>query len=99
MCRRHKSPGYYGLPSETYYHPPAHLLGILAHRLWDIVTGQTPLLPGWANVVRPLYKKWDWANPDNWRPKVCAVTEVKIVWTILLRRMCPDLDPHIPASF
>ena len=29
---------------------------------------------------------------------MCAVTEVKIVWTILLRRICPNLDPHIPAS-
>ena len=60
--------------------------------------GQTPLPPDWANVVRPLYRKGDWANPDNWRPIVCAVTEVKIVWTVLLRRIRPHLDPHIPAS-
>ena len=82
---------------EAYYHLPAHLLRILAHRLWDIVTGQTPLPPDWANVVRLLYKKGDWANPDNWRPIVCAVTEVKIVRTILLRRIRPRLDPHIPV--
>ena len=96
--RQHKTPGYDGLPAEAYYHLPAHLLRVLAHRLWDIVTGRTPLPPDWANVVRPLYKKGDWANPDNWRPIVCAVTEVKIVWTILLRRIRPHLDPHIPAS-
>ena len=96
--RQHKTPGYDGLPAEAYYHLPAHLLRILAHRLWDIVTGRTPLPPDWANVVRPLYKKGDWANPDNWRPIVCAVTEVKIVWTISLRRIRPHLDPHIPAS-
>ena len=96
--RQHKSPGYHGLPAEAYYHIPAHLLRILAHRLWDIATGQTPLPPDWANVVGPLYKKGDWANPDNFCPIVCAVTEVEIVWTILLRRIRPHLDPHIRAS-
>ena len=96
--RQHKTPGYNGLPAEAYYHLPAHLLRILAHRLWDIVTRRTHLPPDWANIVRPLYKKGDWANPDNWRPIVCAVTEVKIIWTILLRRIRPYLYPHIPAS-
>ena len=96
--RQHKTPGYNGLPAEAYCHLPAHILRILAHRLWDIVKGQTPLPPDWANIVRPLYKKGDWANPDNRRPIVCAVTEVKIVWTVLLRRIRPHLDPHIPAS-
>ena len=96
--RQHKTPGYNGLPAEAYYHLPANLLRILAHRLSDIVTGQTPLQPDWTNVVRPLYKKGDWAKPDNRRPIVCAVTEAKIVWTILLRRIRPHLDPHIPAS-
>ena len=96
--RQHKTPGYDGLPAEAYYHLLTHLLCILAHRLWDIVTGQTLLPPDWAKVVRPLYKKGDWANPDNWRPIVCAVMEVKIVQTILLCRIRPHLDPHIPAS-
>ena len=31
--RQHKTPGYDGLSAEAYYHPPAHLLRILAHRL------------------------------------------------------------------
>ena len=96
--RQHKTPGYDGLPAEAYYHLPVHLLRILAHRLWDIFMRQTPLPPDWANDVRPLYKKGDWANPDHWRPIVCAVTEVKSVWTILLHRICPHLDPHIPGS-
>ena len=96
--RQHKNPGYDGLPAEAYYHPAAHLLRILARRLWDIFTGQTPLPPDWANVVRPLYKKGARANPDNWRPIVCALTEVKIVWTVLLRRIRPHPVPHIPAS-
>ena len=77
--RQHKNPGYDSLPAEADYHLPAHLLRILAHRLWNIFTRQTPLPPDWANIVGPLYKKGDWANPDNWRPIVCAVTEVKIV--------------------
>ena len=55
--RQHKTPGYDGLPAEAHYHLPAHLLRILAHCLWDIVTGQTPVPPDWANVVRPLYKR------------------------------------------
>ena len=54
--RQDKTPGYDGLPAEAYYHLSAHLLRILANRLWDIVTGQTPLPPDWANVVCPLYK-------------------------------------------
>ena len=77
--RQHKTPGYDGLLAESYYHLNAHLPRILAHRLWDIVTGQTPLPSDSANVVRPLYHKGDWANRDNWRPIVCAVREVKIV--------------------
>ena len=56
---QHKTPGYDGLPEEVYYHIPAHVLRIIAHRLWNIVTGQTPLSPDRANVVRPLYKKGD----------------------------------------
>ena len=43
--RQHNTPGYDGLPAEAYYHFAAHLLRILAHRLWDIVTGLTPLPP------------------------------------------------------
>ena len=31
----------------------------LAARLWDIVTGATPVPPEWANLVDPLYKKGD----------------------------------------
>ena len=96
--RQHKTTRYDPLPAEAYYHLPAHLLRILAHSLWDIVTEQTPLPPDWANVLCPLYKRGDWANLDNWRPKVCAVMEVKVVWTVLLRRICPHLDLHIPAS-
>ena len=66
--RQHKIPGYDGIPEEADYHLPAHLIRILTHRLWDIVTGQTPLPPDWANVVRPLYKKGDSANPESPAP-------------------------------
>ena len=95
---RHKTPGYDGLPAEAYYRLPAHLLRILPDRLWDIVTGQTCLPPDWANVVRPLYKEGDPADPDNWRPIVCAVTEVKIVCTIFVRRIRLHLDPTYPPA-
>ena len=101
---QHKTSGYNGLPAEEYYHLPAQLLRILAHRLWDIFTGQTPLPPDLANVVRPLYKKGDWANPDNWRRMVFAVTEVKIVWTVLPpasgrpSQACPHTRPSFSRT-
>ena len=95
---QHKTPGYHDLPAEAYHHLPAHLLHILANRLLDIVTGQTALPTDRRTAVHPLHKKEDCANKDNLRPIVCAVTEVKIVWTILLRRIFPHLDPHIPAD-
>ena len=66
--------------------------------MWDIVRGQTPLPPDWASVVRPLYKKGDWANLDKWRPIVRAVTEVKVVWNILMHRFSPHLDPTYPPA-
>ena len=32
-----------------------------------------------GNPGTPLYKKGDWANPDKWRPIVCATTEAKLI--------------------
>ena len=63
--RQHKTPGYDGLPAEAYYHLPAHLLRILAHRLWDIVTGKLPCHQTGQTLSAPSTKKGDWANPDN----------------------------------
>ena len=80
--RQNKTPGYGGLPAEAYYHLPAHLLRILADSLWDIVTGQTPLPPDRANVVRPLYKKGDIAdmNPVD---LIIAFLDVKRAFPIM----------------
>ena len=58
----------------------------------------TPILPEWANLVHPLYKKGDWVQPGNWRPIVCATTEVKLVWTLILGRIAPAVFAHMPAS-
>ena len=44
--------------------------------LWDIVTGATFISPEWANLVHPLYKTTDWAQPENWRPTICATTDL-----------------------
>ena len=55
--RKHKTPGYGGLPAEAYQQLPAHLICRFALHLWDTVMGQTPLPPDWANVVRAPYKK------------------------------------------
>ena len=91
-------PGVDGLPAEAYQHLTLPVKRRLAARLWDIVTGATPIPPEWANLVHPLYKKGDWAQPGNWRPIVCATTEVKLVWTLVLGRIAPAVFAHVPAS-
>ena len=55
--RQHKTPGYDSLPAEAYYHLPAHLLRILALRLWDIVTGQTPFHQTGQTLSAPSTKE------------------------------------------
>ena len=91
-------PGVDGLPAEAYQRLTLPIKRRLAARLWDIVTGATPIPPEWANLVHPLYKKGDWAQPGNWRPIVCATTEVKLVWTLILGRIAPAVFAHVPAS-
>ena len=91
-------PGADGLPAKAYQHLTLPVKRRLAARLWDIVTGTTPIPPEWANLVDPLYKKGDWAQPGNWRPIVCATTEVKLVWTLILGRIAPVVFAHVPAS-
>ena len=91
-------PGVDGLPAEAYQRLTLPVKRRLAVRLWDIVTGATPIPPEWANLVHPLYKKGDWAQPGNWRPIVCATTEVKLVWTLILGRIAPAVFAHVPAS-
>ena len=49
-------------------------------------------------MVHPLYKKGDWAQPGNGRPIVCATSEVKLVWTLILGRIAPAVFAHAPAS-
>ena len=91
-------PGVDGLLAEAYQRLTLPVKRRLAARLWDIVTGATPIPPEWANLVHPLYEKGDWAQPGNWRPIVCATTEVKLVWTLILGRIAPAVFAHVPAS-
>ena len=91
-------PGVDGLPAEAYQHLTLPIKRCLAARLWDIFTGTTPIPPEWANLVHPLYKKGHWAQPGNWRPLVCATTEVKLVWTLNLGRIAAAVFAHVPAS-
>ena len=37
-------------------------------------------------------------QPGNWRPIVCATTEVKLVWTLILGSIAPAVFAHVPAS-
>ena len=48
-------------------------------------TGEPPA--EWGGKVRPLYKKGDHLRPGNWRPICCAVTEAKLVWTVIFGRI------------
>ena len=91
-------PGVDGLPAEAYQRLTLPVKRRLAARLWDLVTGTAPIPPEWANLVHPLYKKGDWAQPGNWQPIVCATTEVKLVWTLILNRIAPAAFAHAPAS-
>ena len=91
-------PGVDGLPAEAYQRLTLPVKRRLAARRWDFVTGATPIPPEWANLVHPLYKKGDWAQPGNWRPIVCATTEVKLVWMLILGRIAPGVLAHLPAS-
>ena len=94
---RGRAPPEVGL-AEAYQRLTLPIKRRLAARLWDIVTGATPIPPEWANLVHPLYKKGDWAQPGNWRPIVCATTEVKLVWTLILGCIAPAVFAHVPAS-
>ena len=91
-------PGVDGLLAEAYQRLTLPVKRRLAARLPDIVTGATPIPPEWANLVHPLYKKGKWAQPGNWRPIVCATTEVKLVWMLILGRIAPVVFAHVPAS-
>ena len=90
--------GVNGLPAEEYQRLTLPVKRRLAACLWNVVTGTTPIPPEWANLVHPFFKKGDWAQPGNWRPIVCASTEVKLVWTLILGRIALALFAHVPAS-
>ena len=91
-------PGFKGLPAEAYQRLTLPVKRRLAARLWDIVTGTIPIPPEWASLVHPLYTKGDWAQPGNWRPIVCATTEDRLVWTLILDRIAPAVFAHVPAN-
>ena len=93
-----KTPGVDRLPAELYRRLPLNLKRHLAARLWDIATRKTNVPPDWANLVHPLYKKGDWANPDNWRPIVCATTEAKPIPMLILKRAAPAVHRAVPPT-
>ena len=93
-----KTPGVDGLPAELYHRLPLNLKRHLAAYLWDVAIGKKDIPPDWANLVHPVYKKGDWANGDNWRPIVCATTEGKLIWMLILKRVAPVLYRAIPPT-
>ena len=93
-----KTPGVHSLPAELYRRLPLNLKRPLAARLQDIAFAKTDIPPDWANLVHPLYKKGDRVNPDNWRPIVCATTEAKTIWMLILKRVAPTVYRGVPPS-
>ena len=87
-----------GLPAELYRRLPLNLKRHFAARLWDIAIGKTDVPPDRANLVHPLYEEGAWANPDNWRPIVCATTEAKLIWMLFLKRVAPTVYHAIPPA-
>ena len=93
-----KTPGVDRPPGELYRRLPLNLKRHLAARLWDIAIRRTDVSPDWANLVQPLYRKGDWANPDNWRPIVCATTKAKLIWMPILKRVAPAVYRAVPLT-
>ena len=93
-----KTLGVDKLPAELYRRLPLNLKRHWAARLWDIAIGKTDVPPNWANLVHPLYKKGDWANPGNWRPIVCATTEARLIRMLILKRLVPAVYQAIPPT-
>ena len=60
-----KAPRLDGLMAALYRRLPLKLKRHLAARLWDIAIRETDVPPDWTNLVHPLYKKGECANPDN----------------------------------
>ena len=93
-----KTQGVDRLPAELYRRLPLNLKRHLAARLWDIAIGKTDVPPDWANLVHPLYKKGDPANSDNWRPIVCATTDAKLIWMLIIKRVAPAVYRAVPPT-
>ena len=87
-----------GLLAELYRRLPLTLKRHLAARLSDIAIRKTDVPPDWANLVPPLYEKGDWANLENWRPIVCATTEAKLIWILIVKQMAPAVYRAIPPT-
>ena len=81
-----KSPGVDQLVAEAYQQLEAPELDGLAGRVTEVLrTGEPPV--EWGGKVRPPYKKGDHLRPGNWRPICCAVTEAKLVWMVIFKRI------------
>ena len=93
-----KTPGMDGLPAESYRSLPLHLKRHLAAYRGDIAIGRVAIPPDWGNLVHPLYKNGNWANPDNWRPIVCATTEAKLIWMLIPKQVAPVVYRAITST-
>ena len=72
--------------AEAYQNLGAQELDGLAGRITEVLrTGQAPV--EWGGKVRPLYKKDDHLWQGNCRPICCVVTEAKLMWMLVFRRI------------
>ena len=93
-----KTPGVDGPPAELYCPPRLHLKRHLTAGLWDMAIGRADIPPDGANLVHSLYKKGDWADPDNGRPIPCATTEAKLIRMLIMKRVAPVVYRAIPPT-
>ena len=91
-----KTLGVDGLAAELYCSLPLYLKWHLAACPWDIAIGKTDIPPDEGNLVHPLYKKGDWANPDLGRQIVCATKEAKLIWMLILKRVALAVYRTVP---
>ena len=96
--RQHKTPGYDGLPAEAYYHLPAHLLRILAHRLWDIVTGEPPCHQTGQTLSAPSTKTGTGPTQTTGAPKAVQSRRSKLSGPSSCAAFAPICTPAYPPA-
>ena len=93
-----KNPGGRRPPGRALPQAPTEPKETLGRAPVEYAIKETDVPPHWANLVHPLYKKGDWANPDNRRHIVCATTKAKLIWMLILKRLAMAVYCAVPPT-